>query len=190
MNTYQLVSTVVALLLYVPLARQILLGQVKQNIATWILWGTLDLLAAASLIVQHGNWFLPAAYVAGCILIVICLVKTKIILWGRFENICCFMVVICLVGWMLSGPRLATILSTTGVVLAGLPQVKDAYKNPEEMPLFIYVGYTIVNTLSAMGGSGWTVEERLYPAACAVLCLVIVGCASRRFVTPRPHLLN
>jgi hypothetical protein len=91
------------------------------------------------------------------------------------------MVIICLVGWKMSGPWLATILSTTGVVLAGFPQLKDAWKTPREMPLVIYVGYTIVNILSTMGGSSWTVEERLYPATCAVLCAVIVLVSLKKF---------
>ena len=183
MNTYQIVSTVIALCLYIPLAREILLGQVKQNLATWLLWGTLDALAATSMFVQGGNWHLPTAYVAGCTLVVICMIKARTIAWTRFETICSLMVIACLVGWKMSGPWLATILSTTGVALATIPQIKDAYKEPAEMPLLIYIGYTFVNTLSTIGGNAWTVEERLYPATCAVLCTLIVLVSCRRFIS-------
>lgn len=118
----------------------------------------------------------------GCTLIVICLVKVGKTTWGWFETIIALMVIACLVGWWQSGPRLATILSTTGVVLSGLPQIKDAYKSPFDMPLGIYIGYTVVNIISTIGGAGWTVEDRLYPFACAILCGLVVLVTCRKFL--------
>ena len=180
-NVYQKVSTVVALCLYLPLAWQILKGQVKQNLATWLLWGTLDAIAAVSIFVQGGNWHLPAAYVVGCTFTIICMIRARVLAWTRFETIVSIMVIACLIGWKMSGPWLATVLSTTGLVLATVPQIKDAYKAPHEMPFLIYVGYTFVNVLSTIGGKAWTVEERLYPVSAAICCVVIVMVSGRKF---------
>lgn len=182
LNIYQKISTIVALFLYLPLARQILKGEVKQNIATWILWGSLDVIVAISLFLQNGNWHLPTAYVGGCTLIIICLLKARVMTWGRFETLMTFIVIACLIGWWQSGPRLATILSTAGMVAATLPQIRDAYRSPFDMPLKIYAGYTVVNMISTMGGAGWTVEDRLYPLTCTILCALVVLAACRKYL--------
>lgn len=170
-----------ALSLYLPLVWQITKRQVTQNLATFILWGTLDAVAAGALIAQHGNWYLPAAYVGGCVLVIASLIYVRTVSWTWFETAISIMVVACIIGWYYSGPRMATILSTTGVVLAGLPQLWDIYKKPKEAPFAIYVGFVMVNLLSTLGGKAWTVEERLYPFACLILCFVVMAFCARKF---------
>lgn len=86
----------------------------------------------------------------------------------------------CVIVWWYDNPWLATVLSTTGVVLGGLPQLRDSWRRPKESPWLIYIGYTFVNVMSTVGGKGWTVEERLYPGACTILCGIIVLASMRR----------
>lgn len=181
MNAWQLVSVILALGLYIPLGLQILKGTVKQNLATFILWGLLDGIAGASLYVQGGNYQLPLAYVAGCLLIIGCILKSRTFSWTSFETKVSVLVMLSIVAWKVSGPYMATIFSTTGVVLAGIPQVKDSWQNPRHSPMLLYIGYTIANLLSTIGGKSWSVEERLYSFACFLLTLVIVGATSRKY---------
>lgn len=180
-NTWQLVSTVLAVVLYIPLGIKVLKGTVEQNLATFILWGLLDTIAGMSLYVQGGNYQLPFAYVSGCALIIGCILKAKTFSWTSFETKVSLLVLLSIIAWMVSGPYMATIFSTTGVVLAGIPQVKDSWMNPEKSPMFLYIGYTTANLLSTIGGKSWTVEERLYSFSCFLLCLVIVGATSRKY---------
>ncbi len=181
MNWYQSVSVVLALGLYVPLGVQILQGKVVQNLATFILWGLLDTIAGTSLYVQGGNYGLPFAYVAGCTFIIACILKKRTYNWTSFETKVSFLVLLSIVAWMVSGPYMATIFSTTGVVLAGVPQVKDSWRNPKQSPMLLYIGYAFANLLSTIGGKSWTVEERLYSFACFLLVLVVVGATSRKY---------
>lgn len=175
MNIYLLLGVAVAWAMYLPMCKGILSSTKKQNLATFILWGILEAEVAVSLLVQGGNWLLPAGYVAGCIATILCILKMKTFSWGWFESLCATFVVLCAIAWAASGPYLAAIISTVGVVIAGLPQLKDAHLAPREMPLGPYVGFVIANTLSTYGGASWTVEERLYAGACTILCAVIVG---------------
>lgn len=179
MNIYQKVSVAVALSLYLPMGVQILTGAVKQNLATFFLWGALDAVAAAAIYVQGGNYQLPAAYVLGCIITILCILKARTFSWTSYETKVSFMVVFCIVAWALSGPWYATIFSTTGVVVAGLPQLKDSWLDSKKSPLLIYLGFTFANAMSVLGGKGWTVEERLYPTACVALCGLIVMASMR-----------
>lgn len=144
-----------------------------QNLATFILWGTLDVVVAVSIMFQHGNWYLPMAYVLGCMVVITALIIVRTFSWTWFETAISIMVVACIIGWWISGPRMATIMSTAGVVLAGLPQLWDAYKKPGTKPTVIYSLFTLANVLSVMGGKSWTVEERLYPMACSILCFFV-----------------
>lgn len=183
MNIYTKLGVIVALLMYPPLAYKILKRRVEQNLAAFILWGLLDAVAALSLFVQGGNWFLPGAYVFGCITVVVSLLIVKTYEWTIFETFVSLLVLACIVGWAVSGPRMATIMSTTGVMLAGAPQLVDAIKKPAQQPILEYLGFTIANVLSTMGGKSWTVEERLYPGACVVLCgAVLIACSRKYFL--------
>ncbi len=181
LNRYQKVSTVLALCLYFPLAWQLLTGQVTQNFATWLLWGILDGIAALSLYKQKGNWYLPAGYVGGCTFTLICMLRALDFKWTTFETEVSAIVALCIIGWKYSGPRLATVLSTIGVVVGGFAQLKDAWTEPMKMPFLVYLGFVVANALATMGGKSWTVEERFYPASCTVLCIAIVVITSQRF---------
>lgn len=180
LNIYQKVSVAMALFLYLPLGYQILRGTVVQNLATFALWGALDAIAGASMFIQGGNYQLPAAYVGGCIGIILCILKARTFGWTRYETQISVAVIICIVAWRVSGPWYATIFSTAGVVFAGLPQLKDSWQKPETSPLYTYVGFTFVNVVNTIGGKGWIVEERFYPFWCSVLCVAIVLASLRK----------
>ncbi len=189
MNIYNWMSVSLAVILYLYLARQIRKGSAEQNLATFISWGLLDTVAGVSLYVQHGNWYLLLAYVAGCALIVGCIISSAKFTWGWVEIVCFAMVVVSIVIWKLSSPAYATIISTAGVAIACYPQIKDAILKPKTAPADVYVGFVIVNALSTAGGKAWTIDERLYPGVCTVLCILIVGFASRKYFN-RPHPLS
>ncbi len=174
MNVYQKVSVVMALMLYVPLGYQIYTKKVSQNLATFILWGILDAIVAASIYVQGGNYQLPLGYIGGCCVVITCILLTDTGEWTWVETFISCLVALSIIAWALSGPWAATIFSTTGVVLAGLLQVKDAWFKPAEQPLAVYVGFLIANSLSVLGGKAWIVEERFYPTGCVILCFIIV----------------
>ncbi len=177
--------------LYVHLGHGILTKGVPQNLATWILWVLLDAVAAGSMFVGagHGNYQLPTAYVVGGSVISWCIRKSGTVKWTWFETLVSTMVVVAIVAWKLLGPDFATILSTTGMAIATIPQVKDSWQEPEKSPIFTYLGFTLVNGLSVIGGKSWTIEERFYPTVCAELCVLVVLVSLRRTKTePQPLL--
>jgi Zn-dependent protease with chaperone function len=186
-NIYNIMSLSLAAILYVYLARQIRKGTAEQNLATWLSWGLLDTVAGVSLFAQHGNWYLLSVYVASCIMIICCIIGSAKFTWGKVETICFLLVVVSIVIWTQSGAWYATIISTFGVAVATYPQIKDAVLRPKTAPAEVYLGFVAVNALATLAGKGWTIEERLYPAVCTVLCILIVGPASRKYFTrPRP----
>jgi len=181
MSSLILAGTALALVLYIPLCKQISTGNVKQNLATWILWSILDGIAAGTLIIQHGNFLLPAAYTLGGATTVLCiLISTKKTGWTWFESFITLLVIICLIVWASSGAKTATIASSLALVLAGVPQLIESYRKPWDTPVLIYIGYTTANILSVLGGKDWSVEERFYPSSASIYCLVVSIVALRK----------
>lgn len=186
MNIYVILSAVLAIALYIPLSIQILKGKTEQNLATWFLWAALDAVAAISLFTQQGNFLMVAAYTLGSSWITMCIAKSGNFSWTKFETLVTIMVIACLIGWILSGPRTATVLSSIAVVIAGGPQLRDTAKDPWSAPFLIYFGFFTANTLSVIGAKNWSIEEVFYPSCCAVYCGVLVLIASRKFWLQKP----
>lgn len=185
MNVYNILAVSLVVIIYVYLVQQIRTGTARQNLATWTSWVLLDIVAGTSLYVQGGNWYLIAIYVVGGSIIVATIIQSSLFELGWVEIVCFILVVVCIVMWKLSGPQYATVISTIGVAIATYPQIKDAYYNPTEVPLAVYVGFTLANILATIAGKGWTIDERFYPATCSMLCVVIVILTMRRYQKPR-----
>ncbi len=181
MSPLIIASTVLALGLYIPLCIQIVRGTAKQNLTTWLLWATLDLIVVATLIVQHGNFLLPIAYTLGSGITALCIMRSKNATWTWFESFVTFLVVVCLVIWTFSDAKSATVVSSIALVIAGIPQLVESYIEPWNTPIFIYVGYFTANGLSILGAKNWSVEERFYPVCAAIFCLAVSTLALRKF---------
>ena len=181
MNLFIVIGSMIGIGLQILLSIQILEGKIKQNFCTWVLWAILEVITAVNLIIQHGNFLLPALYSVGCMIVALAIIKSKNFLWTWWETFVACMALVCMGIWIISGSRDATIASTTAVIVAGFPLIKDCYKNPSENPFLLFSGFLIANALSTIGGANWSVEERLYPAACTVFTLLVVLLVARKF---------
>lgn len=175
------VATCLALALYTPLCMQILKGTAKQNLATWALWTVLDGIAAASLVVQHGNYLVVAAYTLGSAVVAMCILRSRNFAWTYLETLVSVLVILSVIGWAVAGPLYATVLSVAGLVLASIPQLVDSYRKPQDMPLGIYLGYGVANLLSLLAGKDWSIAERLYPGSALIMTLLMCACGLRKF---------
>lgn len=182
MNALIWAGSILALLTYYPLWKQIRSGEAKQNLLTWALWGILDAVVAATIIVQGGSFLLPVTYGVGSTITVYFIWKAgNKAEWTWFETMVATLTIVSMVVWYFSGGKMATIASTTAMVIAGIPQLIDAWKKPQDMPLLAYSSYFIANCLSTSGGKSWAVEERFYPVSAAIFCFLIVALATRKY---------
>lgn len=188
LNSYLLASVVLALYLYQPLAKAIRVGAVTQNMVTFLLWGTIDAIAAVSTAIKGGNWVLEAAYVVGCLIIVRAILKAKCPMrFGKIEALSGALVVGCIIAWMTLGETGAIIASAIAVGIAGIPQAFEARDVPEKAAPFTYLGFTVANLLFAAAGKDWSVKERFYGEVCTVLTLVIAVIGMRKwFIKTEP----
>jgi hypothetical protein len=170
-----------ALLMYVPLILGTLRNQgAGQSFAMWALWAVLDSTVTISLIVQHGNFWLPLGLAAGSVTLAVLLLAKGKFSWSFFETGILVLVFVCLGIWKFSGSMWATIATTTAIVIAGIPGMVELWRNPQPALGRIWAGYTIANLLALWGGTSWTIEERFAPGVFAVQTVAFVALAWRQ----------
>jgi hypothetical protein len=175
-----------ALLLFIPLIRALIKeGTEGQSCATWFLWALLDTILTVSVIEQHGNFYLPLGFAIGDASLVILLLLKGKFRWSLFETVILLMVIGCLAGWKLAGPKIATISATMGICVAGIPGLIEMLKHPQRAIGNIWAWYVVANLLGFFGGSAMTIEERFAPGIFA-LCSLAMFAASRTRKSTEP----
>jgi hypothetical protein len=86
----------------------------------------------------------------------------------------------------LSAEQMVVVLSSTALVIAGIPLLWDAIKKPGTSAPLTYLGYTAANVLSTMAGASWAIEERFYAGSAALFTTLVFLAGSRRWFT-RPE---
>jgi hypothetical protein len=182
MNAFTWRGSILALLTYYPLWKQIRSGGAKQNLLTWALWCILDAVVAATIIDQKGSFLLPITYALGSSVTVFFIWKAgNKAAWTWFETMVASLTIASMVIWYFSGGKVATVASTMAMIIGGIPQLIDAWKKPQDMPILPYTSYFVANCLSAAGGKSWAIEERFYPLGAAIFCLSIAVLSIRKF---------
>jgi len=168
-----------ALLLFIPFIRVILKeGAEGQSCATWLLWGLLDIVLTVSIVEQYGNFYMPLGFAIGDLFVFVLLIVRYRFRWGRFETVIMLMVIGCIIGWKVAGPKLATISATMGICFAGIPGFLEMLKHPRRKIGNVWAGYILANLLSFFGGASMSIEERFAPGVFA-LCALVMFAASR-----------
>jgi hypothetical protein len=169
---------VLALLLYAPLVRHALRHNgAGQSFAMWFLWAVLDTTLTISIVVQRGNFLLPAGFAVGSISLTLLLLAKGRFSWSRSETVISAMVVASLAVWKLSGPKTATVAATIAIVIAGWPALVELWRNPQRGLAHVWLGYTAANALAFLGGLSWSIEERFAPGVFATqtLAMALIG---------------
>ena len=171
---------VLVLLLFIPmLAVAMKDGGAGQSFAMWILWTALDLILTVSLFEQHGNYLVSLGFAIGDAFMAVLLIVRGRFAWGRFETVILLLVLGCLAGWKTGGPVTATVATTLGICVAGIPGLVELWKSPQRKIGYIWAAYVLANGLSFWGGRAMTIEQRFAPGAFAAYSLLMF-LASRR----------
>ncbi len=188
MNTLIWAGSILAILTYLPLWKQIRTGKADQNLFSWVLWCILDAIAAATIVAQGGNFLLPMVYTVGSFVTSLFISRSgNKASWTWFETLVASLVLVSMMIWYFSGDKIATIASTLAMLIAGIPQLIDAWKKPQNMPFLVYISYVVANCLSIAGGKNWSIKERFYPVAAGAICFLLTALAARKFwLKPAP----
>jgi hypothetical protein len=156
------------------------------NFTSWVLWGAFDTITAVASIFEKGNWVLPFVYAIGAYAVTLLLYRKGKVKFSWVEAVVSPLVIICLaVVWYTSGNIDAIIASIGAIVISSVPQVVDTWKKPSETPLMIYLYFGAAEILSFLGGTSWSVEQKLYPGTQFIICIfIILSSFGKRKVSP------
>jgi hypothetical protein len=177
----KIIGGVFTLLLFIPMIVGVFRdGGVGQSFATWSLWVALDCVLVGSLVVQHGNYFMALGFAIGDTVLASVLLAKGRAIWSKFDTFILGLVVVSLVVWGCSGPKLATIASTLGCLIAGMPGMLALWRAPQRGLGNVWAGYALANSLSFFGGVTMTVEERFAPGAFTVFAVAMFLTSRRK----------
>ena len=175
-----------ALALFIPMAVEVLKDAGGgQSFATWVLWAALDTILTVSVIQQHGNFLLPLGFAIGGVVVTGLLLAKGRLALGRLDSVILALVLSCLAGWKLGGPKAATVAATTAICLAGVPGLLELWHNPQRKVGNIWGWYVLANGLAFLGGTAMTVQERFPPGMFGAYSLLMF-LASRKPPAARP----
>lgn len=145
------ISIIISLFMNIPFCRAILNGETVNPLTT-ILWMTLDLIAGAIAYTEGGVWVIPISFSVGCALILACSIKMgDRIQFGRFEKMVLILIALCGIVWATSTSELAFIANLAILFIAGLPLVRDAWRNPNKTPTRLWLINVACNTCALIG---------------------------------------
>src|ERR1041385_911137 len=180
MNYLGLAGGIIGLVAFLLLTIDLLRTTTEQSFAAFLLWALLDGIAAATTIIEGGNYWLALFNAIGSAAITLILVRKKQVSWTWIETMTAILVVICLVVWYTSGELAGIVASSLAVFIAGIPQVIDTFKKPENTPWLPYAVFLVGNVIALMAGKAWTIEERFYQCISLSISVILLVLSLRR----------
>lgn len=169
----QLLGGIIGLVIHIPLLISIWQGKTRQSFASYALWSALDFIAAYSIYMQQGNFWLPFLYAIGAGLASTSLLIKKNFSWGVLEWFVVMLVIVSVFAQYSLGEFWAMIASITSLAIASIPQIINTFKKPKDTPTGIYIVFCFANLISLLGAKSFALEEILYAGSALVICLII-----------------
>lgn len=143
------------------------------SFASFFIWGILNAIIAFASYVQGGNYVLVTVYTATSFLTAVVILLKSGLSWSTSNTLVFLGAITSMIIWYFSGPWWATVASTTAVMLAGIPQLQEINRNPDNQKWWPWASFGVANLCSIWAGKDWSVPERLYPT-CAFLFSVLL----------------
>lgn len=171
------ISSLIASLAYIPYFRDILKGQTKPHIFSWVLWGLLGSITFLAQIVKGagaGAWSNGITAVICFVIVILCLNrcerKMTLFDWLAFSG-----ALLGLVLWGLTdNPLWAVILAILVDALAYSLTFRKAYREPYEETLIYFVLATVGTVVSLAALEIYNVVTWLYPVYLVIYNIIFI----------------
>lgn len=178
-------SGIAVALAYIPLICGILNGSIRQSIATWSLWTTLDLISLVTTIADGGSPWLVLAFTVGAIIVTTLLIRQGGWTWGSMDTFALSGVVASLVIWVVLGPKEGLIASVAAIACAGSPALLKAFRFPAEERPVVWMLFGSGGVFALLAAPTSAIADTLFPA-CSVLMNGLMTIFSLRKPTAHP----
>lgn len=152
-----IVGAYVVLAAHVPLYVAILRKTARPNLATWSMWSIMLAVTLTSQIAagKADPWGMLAA-TSGTVIATILIFFYGEKKWTRFDMTCLLLAATGMLIWGVSGPVIAQFASLTSLMIAGIPTIKNAWKNPHNESKLSWGTFAFGFALTAIAVSDWS----------------------------------
>ncbi len=142
----------VVLLAHLPYALAIIRKKSKPSLATWSMWSVMLTITLVMQVMagKQDPWGMLAAAV-GTVLITILLIVYGEKKWSRFDTRCMMLSLVAMLVWIIAGSALAQVASLLALIIAGIPTIRNAWKNPKDENSLTWAMFALGFTLTLVG---------------------------------------
>lgn len=174
-KTLSVLSVIIGGLAYLYMIISMICGDGEGvSFTTFALWAALAWISAFTMLKQGASPGIPAIYGVGSTSTAIVLILKGRIHWTGMDSFIAFLVLLCIIFWMIKGARWALILSVLAAVIAGIPFIIMTWKAPLVSPIIPSSGFLLANFLSFVSAKAWTLEDRLYSGVNVIVTALLV----------------
>ena len=171
---FSIAGAFVGIIAHVPLIKDIVKNEDGYSFASYALWSILDFIAARSLFLQDSDYTLSLVWGSCAGTIAILLLVYKKISWSWVETMVVILIAITLTLWYIFGSKVALISTISSLVIASIPQIKDAFIHPNRKVGRVYILFTIGAFISIFSAKAIRLTELIYPTTATILCGLIL----------------
>lgn len=144
------------------------------SLSTFALWSALAWITGFTMLKEKANPTVPMIYGVGATTTTLVLLYKGRYGWSGFDTIIAVLVGLCIALWLTKGSRWALVLSVVAAVIAAIPFTLLTWESPANSPIVPNSGFLLTNLLAFISAKAWTLEDRLYSGANAIVCLLLV----------------
>lgn len=168
---------------YLLYIREIFLGHVRPQRATWFIWATVSILLLVGLIAngEREMIWVPWAYALGSSIIFLISLKRGMGGWSKLDLACISCAAASLVVWKIMGtPQLPIFINLFADLMGFLPTYKKSIINPlsERNPGWIF--FTLGNLFNFFAVTSWSLPATVY------MIYMFCGCLLATILVYRP----
>ena len=180
-NSLVLIAVVISLVGGIAYVRDMFAGRSKPNLVSWSLWALAPLIATGAAISAGADlWATVRILVTGLVPLAIFILAlfTPQSYWKltRFDFFCGALSVVALFAWLVAGaPVLAILLAIAADLLACVPTIAKAIKNPETETATTFLMGLIASLISIPAIPVWNLENTAFQAYLIIINVVLFG---------------
>lgn len=171
------IATIIAFVSYIPYLRDILANKTKPHAFTWLIWGTLTLIAFLGQVSGNAG---PGAWPAGltaalCFLIFFFALKRGSKNIVKLDFVMLGGAIISLFLWfVIKQPTLSIVLVTLTDMMGFVPTVRKSWLRPGEETLSAFVLSAVKHFISLFAIKNYSLITTLYPAYLVIANLLFI----------------
>ncbi|HVM73705.1 MAG TPA: hypothetical protein VMU13_02415 [Candidatus Paceibacterota bacterium] len=163
----------------IPYIQEMIHGEVRPNVVSWILWTLIQLIIIAAQFAAGASWsvVIPIVMTFGtCLVLILCLFGYGYTRYGLVDGICLILAICAIIIWQLiNDPVLAILISIVADLTAGIPTYVKAYREPFTESLLAWSLLIIANTLALIAAHPFNTANVAFPLYVSVVDVIFIS---------------